>query len=173
MIKVRNLGLLLALSSVAVLPACSMFGGNDNSRSSSAASPSQGYASAQQPNYSSQQQAMEQQPLTPDTIRQVQQTLQQQGMYRGRLDGVWGPATQAAVRSYQQRNNLNASGQLDQQTLASMNMGNNQNYGSNSTGPQPTNQANGGNDQTQPMNQNQPMPQQNAQSNQQNNTTTR
>jgi peptidoglycan hydrolase-like protein with peptidoglycan-binding domain len=172
MIKVRNLGLLVALSSVAVLPACSWFGGNDNSRSSGAASSSQGYASAQQPNYSSQQQAMEQQPLTPDTVRQVQQTLQQQGMYRGRVDGVWGPATQSAVRSYQQQNNLNASGQLDQQTLASLNLGNNQNYGSNNA-PQPNNQATMGNDQSQPMNPNQPTPQQNAQSNQRNNTTTR
>src|SRR5262245_22979208 len=128
MIKARHLGLLVALSSVAVLPACSWFGGGDDSRSSNAAPRSQGYASAQPPNYSSQQQMMEQQPLTPDTVRQVQQTLQQQGEYRGRVDGVWGPATQAAVRSYQQQNNMNASGQLDPQTLAALNGGNGQNY---------------------------------------------
>lgn len=173
MLKARNLGLLLALSSVALLPACSWFGGNDNGQGRSAASSSQGYASAPQPNYSSQQQAMQQQPLTPDTVRQVQQTLQQQGMYRGRVDGVWGPATQSAVRSYQQQNNLNASGQLDQQTLAALNLGNSQNYGSNSAGQQPSNQANGNDSQSQPMNPNQPSPQQNAQSNQQSNTTTR
>jgi hypothetical protein len=77
------------------------------------------------------------------------------------------------VRSYQQQNNLSASGQLDQQTLASLNLGNNQNYGSSSTGQQPSSQANGNDSQSQPMNASQPSPQQNAQSNQQSNTTTR
>ena len=88
MIKARNLSLLLELSSVAVLAACSWFGGNDNSRSSSAASSSQGCAWAQSPNYSPQQQAMEQQPVTPETVRQVQQTPQQHAMYRGRVGRV-------------------------------------------------------------------------------------
>lgn len=145
MLKVRNLGLLLALSSVAALPACSWFGGgNGGSQSSSAAAPSPNYASAQQPNYSSSaapQQAEVQQPVTPDTIRQVQQMLKQQGMYRGRVDGVLGPQTQAAVRSYRQSNNL---------TLASLTQGNGQSY----------------NNQQQPS-------QQNAQTNQQGGSVTR
>jgi peptidoglycan hydrolase-like protein with peptidoglycan-binding domain len=165
MTKFRNLGLLLALSSVATLPACSMFrGGNDNSQASSAAAPS---AASAQPNYSTQQQVAAQQPLTPDTIRQVQQTLQQQGLYHARVDGVWGPGTQAAVRSYQQKNNLSTSGQLDQQTLASLNLGTDQSsQNSGNNGQPPNNQAN---EQTQPMNQ--APPQQNAQSNQPNPTT--
>jgi peptidoglycan hydrolase-like protein with peptidoglycan-binding domain len=146
MIKVRNLGLLLALSSVTALPACSWFGGGNSSESSSAAAPSPSYAAAPAP----QQQAEVQQPVTPDTIRQVQQTLQQQGLYHARVDGVWGPQTQAAVRSYQQNNNLNASGQLDQQTMASLTQGNGQSY----------------NQQQQPS-------QQNAQSNQQGGSVTR
>ncbi len=80
-------------------------------------------------------------------------------MFRGQVDGVWGPRTQAAVRPYQQKNNLNASGQLDQPTLASLNVGNGQNYGSNDNGQPPNNQASGNM---------QPTPsQQNAQSNQQ------
>ena len=75
-------------------------------------------------------------------IRNVQQALQQDGTYQGRVDGVWGPGTQAAVRTYQQQHNMNATGQLDQDTLAAMNLGaapNNaqqqpgsQRYGSNS-----------------------------------------
>ena len=146
MFKVRHVGLLLALSSVAVLPACSWFGGgNSGSESSSAAAPSPDYSSA-----APQQQAEAQQPVTPDTIRQVQQTLQQQGMYHARVDGVWGPQTQAAVRSYQEKNNLNASGQLDQQTMAALTQGNGQSY----------------NEQQQPS-------QQNAQSNQQGGSVTR
>ena len=120
MIKVRNLAALLALSSVAVLPACSMFGGGDNAMSSRASYPSQSYAAAQPPAPSAPE-------LTPDTTQQVQQKLQQQGMYRGRIDGVWGPGTEAAVRSFQQQHNLNATGKLDSDTIAALDMGNNGN----------------------------------------------
>jgi peptidoglycan hydrolase-like protein with peptidoglycan-binding domain len=125
MIKVRNLAALLALSSVAVLPACSMFG-DENSRSSRASYPSQSYAAA--PSASE---------LTPDTTQQVQQKLQQQGLYSGRVDGVWGPATEAAVRSYQQQHNLNATGKLDPDTIAALDMATNPNAGQNTGSAQP------------------------------------
>jgi peptidoglycan hydrolase-like protein with peptidoglycan-binding domain len=140
MTKIRNFAALLALSGVAVLPACSMFGGdNSNSRSSRASYFSQGYAAA--PNYNTASQAPAAPELTPDMVRNVQQALQQDGTYRGRVDGVWGPGTQAAVRTYQQQHNMNATGQLDQDTLAAMNLGaapnnaqqpSSQRYGSNS-----------------------------------------
>ena len=134
MIKTRNFAMLLALSSVAVLPACSMFGGGSQS---SRAGSTRSYAAAT-PNSTSTE-------LTPDMIRNVQQTLQQNGSYHGPVDGVWGPSTQAAVRGYQQQHNLNATGQLDQDTLAAMNLagGNNasqppnQRYGSNYNPPPP------------------------------------
>ena len=125
MIKVRNLAALLALSSVAVLPACSMFG-DENSRSSRASYTSQSYAAA--PSASE---------LTPDTTQQVQQKLQQQGLYSGRVDGVWGPATEAAVRSYQQQQNLNATGKLDPDTIAALDMATNPNAGQNTGSAQP------------------------------------
>ena len=160
MLKVRNLGLLLALSSVAALPACSWFGGDNGSSQTSSAAPSQSYTPPPPP----PQQAEAQQAVTPDTIRQVQQTLQQQNMYRGQVDGVWGPRTQAAVRQYQQKNNLGSSGQLDQQTLASLNIGNGQSYGYDNGQP-PNNQASG--------NMQPPNSQQNAQSNQQGGSVTR
>ena len=70
------------------------------------------------------------QELTQDTTQQVQERLQQQGIYRGRVDGVWGPGTEAAVRSYQQQHNLNPTGKLDVDTLSSLNLGTSQNYGS-------------------------------------------
>lgn len=173
MIKVRNLGLLLALSSVALLPACSMFGGGSD-QSSSAAARSQAYAPPP-PAAAANQQAAADTPVTPDTIRQVQQALQQQGMYHARVDGVWGPATEGAVRSYQQKNNLNASGQLDPQTLASLNLGNNnQNYGSNNnnSNQQPNNQASNDNGQNQQPNA-QNYSNQTPPANQPNTTTTR
>jgi len=83
-----------------------MFGGDNNSSRTSHAS----YASPQS------------QAVSRDTVRQVQDRLQQQGMYRGNIDGQWGPTTEAGVRSYQQQNNLNATGQLDAATLASLNL---------------------------------------------------
>ena len=145
MLKVRNLGMLLAMSSVAVLPACSMFGGGSHSSAGS----SSNYA-ATQPPPPPPQVASEQQPLTPDTVREVQQSLQQQGLYKSRIDGVWGPGTQAAVRNYQQQHNMTATGQLDQQTLASL-TGGNQQQGS-AQQPQSSNQAyyNNNNAPTQP-----------------------
>lgn len=152
MIKARNVATLLALCSVAALPACSMFGGGDNRQASRASYPSQSYASAQ-PGY-----AMPQTPeLTPDLTRQVQERLQQDGLYRGGVDGVWGPGTEAAMRSYQQQHNLSPTGKIDADTLASLNLGTSQKYGSAQQGqrygsnynPPPPNNA-------QPNNTNQP-----------------
>jgi peptidoglycan hydrolase-like protein with peptidoglycan-binding domain len=129
MIQARSLATMVALCSIAALPACSMFGGGDNHRQASRSYPS--YASAQPAN------AMPQAPeLTPDMTQQVQQKLQQDGLYRGPIDGVWGPGTEAAMRTYQQQHNLNASGKLDAETLASLNVGpQEQRYGSNYNPP--------------------------------------
>jgi peptidoglycan hydrolase-like protein with peptidoglycan-binding domain len=55
-------------------------------------------------------------------VRQVQTTLHQQGTYAGNIDGIWGPETQGAVRSYQQSHGLMVNGQLDSPTLASLNL---------------------------------------------------
>lgn len=141
MTRVRSLSTLLALASVAALPACSMFGSSHNNQSSRASYPSQTYAAT--PNYNSgaQTASSEQSELTPDTVRGVQQTLRQDGMYHSNVDGVWGPATQAAVRDYQQRNNMNVTGQLDQATLASLNPSNAQ----SNEQPQPNSQQYGNN----------------------------
>lgn len=62
-------------------------------------------------------------PMAPSTLRQVQTALKQQGLYRGRVDGRWGPQTEHGVMAYQQKNGLQASGQLDQATLSAMNIG--------------------------------------------------
>jgi peptidoglycan hydrolase-like protein with peptidoglycan-binding domain len=117
MTTTRNFIALLALASLALLPACSMFGG-DRSQTSSAS-------------YTLPQSSA----VSPQMVQQVQQKLQQQGIYTGQIDGVWGPATQTAVRTYQQQHNLAANGQLDADTLASLNLGTSQNYGSNTPAP--------------------------------------
>jgi peptidoglycan hydrolase-like protein with peptidoglycan-binding domain len=119
MTKVRNVTTVFALCGLAALPACSMFGGNQASRS--------GYSShAATQSVSASPQSTQ---LSQDMIQQVQGRLQQQGIYRGSVDGVWGPGTESAVRSYQQQHNLNATGKLDADTLASLNLGTSQTYG--------------------------------------------
>jgi peptidoglycan hydrolase-like protein with peptidoglycan-binding domain len=58
--------------------------------------------------------------VSPGLIKRIQTTLQQQGLYNGRIDGVWGPQTQGAIHSYQQSHNLTNNGELDAPTLASL-----------------------------------------------------
>jgi peptidoglycan hydrolase-like protein with peptidoglycan-binding domain len=56
-------------------------------------------------------------------VRQMQQKLQQDGLYRGKIDGLVGPGTQQALRTYQGRNSLPVTGTPDPQTMASLNAG--------------------------------------------------
>jgi peptidoglycan hydrolase-like protein with peptidoglycan-binding domain len=55
-----------------------------------------------------------------DTVMSAQRQLQQSGLYKGSIDGRLGPQTQAAIRQYQQNNNLNVTGQLDQPTMSKL-----------------------------------------------------
>jgi len=142
MINARSLAAFLALSGVAALPACSMFQGDDAARTSSSRSVgASGQSYAGTPSYTTDPQAPAvAPPLTPEMVRSVQHTLQQDGLYRGSVDGKWGAGTQAGVRRYQEQHNITATGQLDQPTLTAMNLvpsqndaqqGTGQRYGSN------------------------------------------
>jgi len=62
------------------------------------------------------------QPLSPAMVQQVQARLQQLGMYNGNVDGIWGPATEASVRTYQRSQGMVVTGQLDSPTIAAMNL---------------------------------------------------
>jgi peptidoglycan hydrolase-like protein with peptidoglycan-binding domain len=95
----------VALGLLVGLGACSsMMGGS----SSSAPRPT---AAATQPT------------ISPDTVKQVQAKLRDNGYYKqGTVDGVWGSGTETAVRSYQHDHNLGSSGQLDVPTLQAMNI---------------------------------------------------
>jgi peptidoglycan hydrolase-like protein with peptidoglycan-binding domain len=55
--------------------------------------------------------------LSPDTIRRVQLALQKKGINPGPVDGIFGPLTKEAVRSFQDRYGIKASGDIDNQTL--------------------------------------------------------
>jgi len=61
--------------------------------------------------------------LPPDqVIANVQSALQQQGYYRGEVDGLLGPLTRAAVADYQRANGLYMTSTIDRPTLASLGM---------------------------------------------------
>jgi peptidoglycan hydrolase-like protein with peptidoglycan-binding domain len=58
--------------------------------------------------------------LSSQQIRQIQQSLDKHGFKAGHADGKWGPETEKAVKDFQQKQNMQASGQLDQQTLQAL-----------------------------------------------------
>ncbi len=58
--------------------------------------------------------------LSRADIRNIQQKLSQDGLYRGRIDGIEGPGTRQALRAYQQQSGLPVTGTPDQQTVSSL-----------------------------------------------------
>ena len=58
--------------------------------------------------------------VDPTTIREVQRTLHRHGFRAGPIDGVMGPSTRAALKSFQQSQNLERTGQLNRQTLVAL-----------------------------------------------------
>jgi len=56
------------------------------------------------------------------TVRDVQQALQDKGFEVGPIDGIMGPRTRNALREFQQRQGLRGAGQLNQETLAALNV---------------------------------------------------
>jgi peptidoglycan hydrolase-like protein with peptidoglycan-binding domain len=71
-------------------------------------------------------------------VRNVQQALQDKGFDVGSIDGVMGPRTEAALREFQQRQGLKGSGQLDQETLAALNVDKRGTVGPRASDPGPT-----------------------------------
>ncbi len=57
---------------------------------------------------------------TGSTIQSAQQALQQNGFYKGTVDGKMGPHTRQAIRSFQQSKGLHATGHLNQKTLTAL-----------------------------------------------------
>src|ERR1044071_6141163 len=54
-------------------------------------------------------------------VRAAQEALRDKGFDPGPVDGIMGPRTQQALRSFQQSNNLQATGRLDSQTSQQLN----------------------------------------------------
>jgi peptidoglycan hydrolase-like protein with peptidoglycan-binding domain len=60
------------------------------------------------------------QPLPVPAVQSVQAKLQQAGVYAGQVDGVWGADSAAALTRFQQAHQLQATGQLNQATAATL-----------------------------------------------------
>lgn len=56
-------------------------------------------------------------------VKTVQTLLKQYGYYTGKVDGVYGPATEAAVRSFQKYNKLDEDGLVGKKTLEKLQSG--------------------------------------------------
>jgi peptidoglycan hydrolase-like protein with peptidoglycan-binding domain len=59
--------------------------------------------------------------VSPVHVAQIQHLLQEQGLYRGALDGAWGAATAGAANEFRKRHQLEASPGLDIALLRALN----------------------------------------------------
>jgi peptidoglycan hydrolase-like protein with peptidoglycan-binding domain len=50
-------------------------------------------------------------------MKQVQEKLKSEGLYKGQVDGIAGPETKQALEQFQKQQSLQQTGSLDQQTL--------------------------------------------------------
>ena len=56
--------------------------------------------------------------LSREQLKKVQTVLKNQGMYKGKIDGIFGKLTNSAVKQFQQKNGLPATGTIDAATEA-------------------------------------------------------
>ncbi|HJU18978.1 MAG TPA: peptidoglycan-binding domain-containing protein [Stellaceae bacterium] len=63
--------------------------------------------------------------LTPTQVKEAQQALKADGLYKGEIDGKIGPETKQAIEQFQQQNGLQQTGVMDEQTFAALNHANN------------------------------------------------
>ena len=55
-----------------------------------------------------------------NAVKQMQQTLQDEGQYRGKIDGALGLRTRASIRGFQKVENLPVTGELDVETAGKL-----------------------------------------------------
>ncbi len=58
--------------------------------------------------------------FTQSDIRQAQEKLRQNNLYRGKIDGLVGPEMRQALQQYQQKNGMPVTATLDQTTMNSL-----------------------------------------------------
>jgi peptidoglycan hydrolase-like protein with peptidoglycan-binding domain len=55
-----------------------------------------------------------------EKIKQAQQALKAEGLYKGKVDGIWGSGSRQALMQFEKHNNLPATGKLDSRTFAAL-----------------------------------------------------
>lgn len=60
--------------------------------------------------------------ISQKQIKDLQRTLNRRGFSAGRVDGLWGPDTAAALKRFQSKNELNPTGELDRTTELKLGM---------------------------------------------------
>jgi peptidoglycan hydrolase-like protein with peptidoglycan-binding domain len=113
MINKSSASATLALTGFIALAGCSM-GGHGGEAQNKAVAPAETTMAAQAPV------AAERPEVSPGLLKRVQTALRDNRLYAGRIDGVWGPKTQGAIRGYQQSHSLSDTGEIDSATLASL-----------------------------------------------------
>ena len=101
------------VAAVAAISATGALAAGDPSHQRPSSQSSSGSSSTAQAQASGQLQS-------PEVVKQVQQQLNQKGYEVGSADGQAGPRTQAGVKKFQESQKLNATGRIDQQTLAAL-----------------------------------------------------
>lgn len=108
----------LLVAGTALVSASALAAGNQAQQRSEAGQPAQ--------------QSQAQSGQSSEVVKQAQEKLSATGHDAGPADGIVGAKTQAAVKQFQQSKGLEASGQLDSQTLAALQI--DQSGGSAATG---------------------------------------
>ena len=85
----------------------------------------------------SQSQSPSRSQASHDDVKQVQEKLQQEGLYHGPIDGMAGPETKQALAQFQQKHGLKQTGTLDRETLAALNASSTTGMGSSTPGSTP------------------------------------
>ncbi len=58
--------------------------------------------------------------INPSTVRQIQRQLNQRGYNSGPVDGNWGMRSQRAMKNFQQAQGLEATGEVDPETMSAL-----------------------------------------------------
>jgi len=92
-----------------------------------------GYSNGSGSSQASSGSAQAESTISHDQMKQVQEKLKSEGLYKGQVDGIAGPETKQALEQFQKQQSLQQTGSLDQQTLDKL--GVNQTEGSGSSMP--------------------------------------
>ena len=59
-------------------------------------------------------------PTSPNLVKATQKALNEEGYNAGAVDGLMGPKTRAAIRSYQEAKEMEQTGEIDRRLLISL-----------------------------------------------------